>query len=186
MASKNTESRSWSAEPVSTLSGVSAGGTRERQLHKLGIYTVGDLLYHFPRSYQDRGDVRKIADEPDGEAHSYVLTVVTAPSAATIRRGMTLIKFRAADDSGTAEVTFFNQYYLKNTFPVGSRFRFYGKLSRERGGAKLSSPSFEPYTGGDMAGLLPVYPTTAGLSQKMISSLIKKAAENSAAFLLLF
>lgn len=120
-----------------------------------------------------------ISDEPDGEAHSYVLTVVTSPSVTTIRRGMTLIRFRAADESGTAEVTFFNQYYLKNTFPVGSRFRFYGKASRERGGVKLSSPSFEPYTGEDMAGLLPVYPTTAGLTQKMISSLIKKAAEKA-------
>ena len=52
-----------------------------------------------------------------------------------------------------------------------------GRAVRERGGVKLSSPSFEPYTGGDMAGLLPVYQTTAGLTQKMISSLVKKAAE---------
>ncbi len=167
----------WEGEPVSSLSGVGAGGVRERQLHKLGIYTVGDLVYHFPRSYQDRGDVRAVSEETDGEAHSYVLTVVTAPTVTTVRRGMTLLKFRAADEGGTAEITFFNQHYLKNTFPVGSRFRFYGRAVRERGGVKLSSPSFEPYTGGDMAGLLPVYPTTAGMTQKMISSLIKKAVE---------
>lgn len=167
----------WSQRPVSALAGVSEGGTRERQLRKLGIYTVGDLLYHFPRTYQDRGDVRRLSDDPDGEAHSYILTVVTAPSVTTIRRGMTLVRFRASDESGTAEITFFNQYYLKNTFTIGARFRFYGKVSRERGGCRLSSPAYEPFTGEELAVLLPVYPTTAGMTQKTISALVKKAAD---------
>ncbi len=171
----------WGCLPVSELSGVSVGGTRERQLHKLGICSLRDLLYHFPRDYEDRGDVRLITDEPDGEPHSYILTVVTSPSVMTIRRGMTLIRFRAQDvnGSGVCEITFFNQYYLKKTFPVGSRFRFYGRVTRERGGAKMASPAFEPFTGEDMGGLVPVYPTTAGLSQKMIRSLIKKAADKA-------
>lgn len=175
----------WSPRPVSALTGVSPGGTRERQLHKLGIYTVGDLLYHFPRTYQDRGDVRRLADvDPasgggDGEAHSYVLTVVTAPTIATVRRGMTIMKFRASDESGVCEITFFNQHYLKNTFPVGARFRFYGKVTRERGGIKMTAPAYEPFTGEEMAQLLPVYPTTTGMTQKMIASLVKKAADKA-------
>ena len=169
----------WSPRPVSALAGVSPGGTRERQLHKLGIYTVGDLLYHFPRDYQDRGDVRDVAAASDGEAHSYVLTVVTAPTVATIRRGMTLVRFRASDESGVCEITFFNQYYLKNTFPVGARFRFYGKMTYERGGYRMASPAYEPFTGEEMRTLLPVYPTTTGMTQKMISSLVKKAADKA-------
>ncbi len=162
--------------PVSALSGVAEGGAREKQLHKLGIFTVGDLISHYPRTYENRGDVRSIADEPDGEPHAYMMTVVTVPTVATPHRGMTLLKFRAADDTGTAEVIFFNQHYLKASFPVGARLRFYGKTIRERGGIKLYSPSFEA-AGADLLSLVPIYRTTAGLSRKVLVSLIKKASD---------
>lgn len=162
--------------PVSVLSGVAEGGAREKQLHKLGIYTAGDLLAHYPRAYEDRGDVRSITDEPDGEPHAYVMTVVTAATVTTPRRGMTLLKFRAADDSGTAEVCFFNQHYLKAAFPVGARMRFYGKTVRERNGIKLYSPSFDA-AGAELASLVPIYRTTEGLSRKVLVSLIKKASD---------
>lgn len=112
--------------PVSSLSGIAEGGAREKQLHRLGIFTVGDLLTHYPRGYEDRGDIRPVGSEPDGISHSYMLTVITAPSVTTPRRGMTILRFRASDESGSAEVCFFNQHYLKSSFPVGARFRFYG------------------------------------------------------------
>ncbi len=162
--------------PVSSISGVAEGGAREKQLHRLGIYTAGDLVTHYPRGYEDRGDVRPVADESDGIPHSYILTVITAPTVTTPRRGMTVLRFRAADDSGSAEVCFFNQHYLKPSFPVGSRFRFYGKTVRERGSVKLYSPAFEAF-GSEMQDLVPVYRTTEGLSQKMLVSLIGKATD---------
>ena len=161
--------------PVSALNGVSAGGRREEQLARLGIATVGELARHYPRSYQDRGDVRLVGEPPsDGEPHSYVLTVVTAPVTVTLRRSMTMTRFRASDESGTCEVVFFNQPYVRNSFPVGSRHRFYGRLTSERGGARLSSPSHEPFDANGPR-FLPVYPTTEGLSQKMIASLTAQA-----------
>ncbi len=160
--------------PVSALSGVAEGGTREKQLHKLGIFTVGELLMHYPRSYQDRGEIGNISDDPDGLPHSYVLTVVTMPKISMPKRGMTILKFRASDDSGSCEVGFFNQHYLKNSFPVGSRFRFYGKTTRERGGIKLYSPIAEPL-GAELLDLYPVYKRTDGLSAKMLTTLLKKA-----------
>ncbi len=162
--------------PVSSLSGVAEGGAREKQLHRLGIFTVGDLVTHYPRGYEDRGDLRPVGDEPDGMPHSYMLTVITAPTVTTPRRSMTILRFRAADDSGTAEVCFFNQHYLKPSFPVGARFRFYGKTVRERGGIKLYSPAFEAF-GSEMQDLVPVYRTTEGLSRKMLVSLIGKAKD---------
>ncbi len=162
--------------PVAALSGVAEGGAREKQLYKLGLFTVGELLTHYPRTYENRGDIRPIASEPDGEPHAYVLTVVTAPTVTTPYRGMTILKFRAADDSGTAEIVFFNQHYLKASFPVGARVRFYGKASRERGGIRLTSPSFDA-CGGELDELVPIYRTTDGLSRKMLISLIKKASD---------
>ncbi len=162
------------SSPVSALSGVAEGGAREKQLQKLGIFTVGDLISHFPRTYEDRGDVKSVTDTPDGEPHAYVMTVVTSPTVTTPRRGMTILKFRAADESGTAEICFFNQHYLKTSFPVGARMRFYGRTLYERGGIKLYSPSFEAM-GAELRELVPIYRTTAGLSRKVLVSLIKKA-----------
>ena len=167
---------------VTALRGVSEGGKRKEQLYKLGIATVGELARHYPRAYQDRGDVRHVNAEKDGEdendtasPHSYILTVVTSPSTVTLRRRMTMTRFRAADETGTCEVVFFNQPFIAKNFTVGARFRFYGRLTKERGGARLTSPSYEALTGEELPRYLPVYPTTEGLSQKMISGLVAQA-----------
>ncbi len=169
---------------VTALRGVSAGGRREEQLYRLGITTVGELVRHYPRAYQDRGDVRCVSDGADADdaPHSYILTVVTSPVTVTLRGRMTMTKFRAADDTGACEVVFFNQPYVRNTFTVGARFRFFGRLTHEKNGARLSSPSYEAVTGGegDLPRYLPVYPTTEGLSQKMISGLVAQAVAAAA------
>ena len=88
---------------VTALRGVSAGGRREEQLYRLGITTVGELVRHYPRAYQDRGDVRCVSDGADADdgAHSYILTVVTSPVTVTLRGRMTMTKFRAADETET-------------------------------------------------------------------------------------
>lgn len=159
---------------MSALSGIAEGGTRERQLQRLDIFTVGDLLSHYPYRYEDRGTILPVSSTPDGEPHAYILTVITVPTVASIKRKMTVLKFRAADDSGSCEITFFNQPYLKASFPVGSRFRFYGKVTHERGTFRLSSPAFDS-VGSEMKNIVPVYRRTDGLSANMLSSFIKKA-----------
>lgn len=163
------------SDPVTALSGVAAGGAREKQLHKLGIFTIYDLLTHYPRAYENRGDEKSLSDLPDGENHSYILTVVTSPVASYPRRGLSIVKFRASDGDKTAEITFFNQPYLKKSFSPGGKYRFYGKLTEERGSLRMTSPSFELYRDGGLESTVPIYPLTAGLTRNALSSLIKKA-----------
>lgn len=166
------------AAPLLRLPGV--GEKRAEQLARLGLHTVSDLLLHFPRAYENRGDVVSLAgtQEPAraGARQAVILTVSTAPRRSRLKNRMTLLKFRAFDDSGTCEVAFFNQDYLADSFPIGAVFRFFGRVERTGRGFSLTNPAFEPYTEGSaLPPLFPVYPLTEGLSNKLISGLIRQA-----------
>ena len=169
--------------PIGSLSGV--GNARIAAYAKLGISTVGDLIYHFPRAYENRGDVRLLCDTVSGVNCATVLTVSTEPKKSLIKGGykrMTLLKFRAFDDSGVCDITFFNQDYLKSTFPVGSSFRFYGKVERIGNRYSMTSPEYEPYSKyTELPPLVPVYPLTASISGKMISSHIAQVLDAATA-----
>ncbi len=167
---------------VGALYGV--GPARVRAFAKLGVLTVDDLLHHYPRAYEYRGDIKTLSTcRPEGKS-AVILTIATAPRLHNIKRGMSLLKFRAVEDSegerrgDVCEITFFNQNYLKDTFAVGERYRFYGKVERRGGSYTMTSPAYEPIVQGredELPSLLPVYPATEGLSQKQISSAVQLA-----------
>ena len=162
---------SYLTRSVSELKGV--GKTRAMQLSKLGISTVGDLIYYFPRAYEMRGNVRPVIELTADTPSSVILTVGTRVSSARLRSGRTIFKFKAFDDTGAVEVVFFNSPYVKDIFTVGSQFRFYGKFTRMKNQIQLISPKYEPYIDGvPLADYIPVYPLTEGLSSKIIDKLI--------------
>ena len=166
-----------SLSPVTVLPGV--GKTRAEAYLRLGIRTLSDLVNHFPRAYENRGDVRLLSDGPPDAKCAYVLTVATQPSLVRLRSHKSFLKFRAFDDSASCEVIFFNQDYLKSRFPVGSTWRFYGRLE-QKGYNKLTLPSpvFEPWTeGASLPPVFPVYRATEGLSQNQIAKDVFAALE---------
>ena len=159
---------------VRKLYGV--GQVRAATYARLGIETVGDLLLHYPRGYENRGDVRLLSETCDNVKSSVVLTVATEPRIARLKNRMTLVKFKAYDESGFCDITYFNQEYVKNIFPIGGEFRFYGRVQRSKNGYTMSSPAYEPYKDdSSLAPLIPVYPLTEGLSQKQIAKDMKAA-----------
>ncbi len=154
------------------------GEARAKALAKLGITTVGTLLYHFPRGYEFRGNVKALASVEAGETASFILTAATDVHNATLRRGMTISKLRAFDETGSAEITFFNQPYIKDTIVKGGEYRFFGKLTRERGKNILSSPTVEPMIEGrELPPLVAVYPLTTGVTHKMLAKLVATALD---------
>lgn len=159
---------------VSFVPGI--GAARAKALEKLGITTVKELLYHFPRGYQNRGNILSLLGCPDGTVGAFILTVATAPRSAQLKSRKTITKFSAYDDSGTCSVVFFNQPYVKDIFHVGTSFRFWGRLSYSSGRQELVSPVFEPFTdSSQLPDIVPVYPLTAGISQKLMSSFVHAA-----------
>lgn len=160
--------------PVSVLSGC--GKKRAELLKILGIENIGHLLRHFPRGYQNRGDVKSLDRSLVGETGAFVLTVSSAASSVRIPGGRTLTKCKAFDGEKSATLVFFNRPYIKDVLNVGCTYRFWGKLSEGKSGLELLPSIVEPVTEGrELKKLIPIYPLTEGLTQSFVSGLILTA-----------
>lgn len=153
------------------------GEQRAATLHKLGIDTLEDLLRWFPRDYQDRSRIRDLSTLEDGETACVLARVVTLPVLTHVRAGMSLVKFRIADDSGSAEVVYFNQPYVKKQILSGQERYFFGKFRRDGGHLQMQNPISERK---EQAGLVtgrivPVYPLTSGITQKALQTAVSAA-----------
>ncbi|MBR5559508.1 MAG: ATP-dependent DNA helicase RecG [Oscillospiraceae bacterium] len=142
------------------LKGV--GEKRAALYHKLGIETLADLLRHFPRGYLDLRSCPLSHEAPLGEACPLRLTLMTKGREQRIRKGLSVWKLTAADDSGLVHITFFNAKYTVEGLSVGSEYVFYGKLSGTLLRREMDSPQVFP---AQCKELLPLYPLTAGLTQ---------------------
>lgn len=166
--------------PVTVLKGV--GDARREALSRLGAETLGDLIRIFPRAYQNRGDIQTISVIRDrlknGEKGPFAaeLTVSTEPEVRMIRRGMVLLKVKAFDETGTAELTYFNMAYMKNVFHVGETFRFFGRFTCEYNRVQAANPIAERMDEAvPLRDIVPVYPLVQGLTQKVMAQLVGEA-----------
>ena len=86
--------KSMLSTPVTKLYGV--GKVRAEKYAKMGIDTVGALLEHYPRGYENRGDVRLLKDSYEESKTAVLLTIATEPKVARLKKRMTLLKFKAS------------------------------------------------------------------------------------------
>ncbi|MBR6557433.1 MAG: ATP-dependent DNA helicase RecG [Clostridia bacterium] len=160
--------------PITSLSGI--GEVRARAFARLGIYTVGDLLSHYPRSYQDRGNTKALCDGDPERDCSYILTVITEPQLRRIRGNMSILKFRASDNTGICEITYFNQPYYKNQIRHGAKIRFFGRVIKTKDIYKMNNPKPEAIVPGkDLQNIVPVYPLCEGLTGRIVSDAVTAA-----------
>ena len=164
--------------PVTVLYGVS--DARAALLGKLEIETVDDLVRHYPRGYENRGDIKKVCEIMPGQIASLILTVDSPLKSTRLPsrggRALTVQKVTASDDTGSVTLTFFNRDFLKNTLITGRTFRFYGPVSGGFLMPQMNSPSYEPYReGATLDNLVPIYPLTAGITGGIIQKLVKAA-----------
>ena len=165
---------------IETLHGI--GVKRAEAFKRLGVYTVGDLLRHFPRAYQNRGNVRLLSEGIEGESCSYLLTVGTQPRSATLKNRKVITKFRAFDESGTVEITYFNSRFLENCFRVGETHRFWGKIAKNGSRYTMTAPLHEVWVEEEsLPDFTPVYPAGAGLSQGLIAEAVEEVLSRFAA-----
>ncbi len=155
------------------------GEQRARSLARLGIATLGDLLNYFPRAYEDRTALRTIAEVLPEETVCIKAMVATEPRLTHVRRGMDLVKLRIVDDTGSAELTYFNQSYVRDQLHKGESYVFYGKV----GGSLLRKTMTNPiYEREDRAGvttgrILPIYKLTHGISNKLLLTAMECALD---------
>ena len=107
-------------QPVETVPGI--GAKRAEALARLGIETVRDLIFHFPRTYEDRRTISTIADLREGDTATISAEVVKAESV-RLRGRMGLARVTLRDASGTITAVWFGQTYLARVFKPGARAR---------------------------------------------------------------
>ena len=146
-----------------------------RHLEKLGVKTVGDLLWHFPVRYEDFSKIYKIAELEPGQQATIQGVIEEVHLRHSFRRSMNIVEGIIADDTGSIRAVWFNQPYLANVLKVGRTANFSGKVSiSDEGEVYLSHPAHEliresgtsqlKHTGR----LVPVYPETRGLTSRGI------------------
>ena len=151
--------------------------------NKLGVFNVRDLVSYFPRKYEDRSSFKPIALTCDGETVCINALAAEDARLVRIRRGLELVKFRVVDESGSVDITFFNQPYIKNNIHRGDCLNIYGKIIGVGGKRTMTNPVIEREgtVGGVTGRIVPVYRLTTGLSQKLIMSAVRQALDACAA-----
>lgn len=168
--------------PLTQLPGI--GAARGERLDKLGLHTVGDLLNHFPRNYEDRRQVYPIQTAPLGQKVCVRGMVAEWPQLARIRAGMELVRVRVVDSSGSLAITFFHQVYVEKVLKPGMEYIFYGILEEQGFRRVMNNPVFEPVgRQGHTGRILPVYALTAGISNHMLCGWMERALEQCGSLL---
>lgn len=158
------------SDNVTAISGV--GPKKAELLKKMNIHTVEDLLYLFPRKYEDRRHAVTIIEAPFNQDVLLETRVVTKQISGNPYGKKRLLRVLAEDNTGSVELLFFNGKYLADYFKPGQALTLFGNITLNNGRRQMVHPEF--HTTGDkddVRGLFPVYPLTDGLYQGQMRSM---------------
>jgi ATP-dependent DNA helicase RecG len=167
--------------PIRYLKGI--GPKKAKTLNNVGINTIEDLLYYFPRRYEDRTNFISISKLREGQTYTIKATVLAKGQRSSFRRrGFSIIEIAVGDDTGKISCVWFNQPYLKDYFKVGLTLILYGKIERYAGRLQMNSPEFEIVDADNEESLnigriVPIYSLPQGLTQRNFRKIIKYALD---------
>ena len=153
-------------DSVGVVRGI--GAKKQALLKKLSICTLHDAQAFYPRDYEDRTNIVPISELTDGQKAAIYAVVETAPETRRIRQGLELTRVRVCDNTGRLWLTYYNNPYGTSLLHVGSAYIFYGKIQRIGLVQNMVAPVSEPVRNGVLPPrrLYPIYPLTAGLTQR--------------------
>jgi ATP-dependent DNA helicase RecG len=177
--------------PVRYLKGV--GPNRAKTLKKLGIDTIEDLLYYFPRRYEDRTKFLPISQLKEGEFRTIKAQIIVSGERKSWRRkGFSILEVVVDDETGKIFCVWFNQPYLKEYFKVGNSIILYGRIERYSGRLQMNSPEFEIIDQGieehrpgieergeslHIGRIVPIYSLPEGITQRYFRQIINQMIE---------
>ncbi len=162
--------------PVTALQGV--GSQQAKRLARLGIRTIRDTLYFFPRHHDDYSQLKPINRIEYGEEVTIIAQVWDAGARAT-RGGSSLFKATLSDGTGFIEATWFNQPYLADRIKRGQQIVISSRVNEYLGRLCFNSPEWEPLEQELLhtARLVPVYPLTEGIHARWLRRLVKRTVD---------
>ena len=165
---------------VQFLKGV--GPERARILKKIGIETVGELITYFPFRHEDRARLKLFGQITHGE-EATVLAVVAEHQITFTRGGKPLLKILLEDGSGKATMVCFNQFYLKDSLPLGTSIVLHGKFERTFGDLQITNFTYEKLVGKEddlihTKRIVPIYQVTSKLNLRFLRTMIKRTLDS--------
>jgi len=162
-------------DPITILKGV--GPTKAKQFANLNIYTLQDLICHFPRGYEDRTKLVSIEKLEVDVPACFKAMVMNTPRTTHIRKGLDLTKVQVADHTARLNLTFFNNKYAAEQLQYGREYIFYGAVSGDFIGYNMTNPVFEALDSQPVTTrrVLPIYPLTAGLTNAAMLKSVRQA-----------
>ncbi len=166
--------------PIQYIKGV--GPKRAKVFNKLGIKTVEDLFYYFPRRYEDRTKFLSISEIKEGEFQTIKAQVLArAQRQSWRRRRFNILEVVVADNTGKISCVWFNQPYLKEYFLPGTAVILHGKAEHYGNKLQMNSPEFEIIEPGQellsLNRIVPVYSLPEGMTQRYFRQFIKCALD---------
>lgn len=160
------------SDKVSVLKGV--GEKTEKHLNKLGIFTIGNLLEHYPRNYDIYSAPVKIQCLTDGKKDAVAVKITKKPDVVTLRR-LQVVTLEVADGTGSLSLKWYNAPYLRNTLQVGETYVFRGKVTQKGRKLNMEQPEVLTYTEymNKLDFMQPIYPLTEGVTNNLLVKLVK-------------
>ena len=163
------------SDPITILRGV--GPTKAKQFAALNIFTLEDLICHFPRAYEDRTRLLTVSQLEVDTPACFKAMVMNTPRTSHIRKGLDLTKVQVADHTARLSLTFFNNKFAAEQLQYGKEYIFYGAVSGDFIGYNMTNPIFETLDSQPVTTrrVLPIYPLTAGLSNAAMLKAVRQA-----------
>ena len=163
------------SDPVTILKGV--GPTRAKQFANLNIFTLRDLICHFPRGYEDRTRLVPIKKLEVDVPACFRAMVMNTPRTSHVRKGLDITKVQVADHTARLSLTFFNNRYAAEQLQYGREYIFYGAVTGDFIGYNMTNPVFEEPNSQPVTTrrVLPIYPLTAGLTNSALLKAVRQA-----------
>jgi len=169
--------------PIQYLKGI--GPKKAKLFERLGIINVEDLLYYFPKRYEDRSRFESISNLKEGEFQTIKAEVLVKGERRSFkRRRFSLFEVVVSDHTDKIFCLWFNQPYLKDLFKVGQKVILYGKVEKYTNRLQMNSPDFEFIDSAEsdkdslnMGRIVPIYTLTEGLTQRPVRGIIKSALD---------
>ena len=163
------------SDPITMLRGI--GPAKAKLFQALNIFTLEDLICHFPRGYEDRTRLITLDELEADKPACFRAMVMSTPRTHHIRQGLDLTKVTVADHSGRLNLTFFNSRFAAENLEYGREYIFYGTLTGDFTGYGMTNPVFESPDSLAVTTrrVLPIYPLTAGLTNQAVLKAVRQA-----------
>ncbi|HEX6269828.1 MAG TPA: ATP-dependent DNA helicase RecG [Anaerolineales bacterium] len=162
---------------LTVLQGV--GPRHAETLGKLGLHTLGDMLYYYPRRYDDYSQLKPIKDLVYGEQITVIGTIQSV-NTRPIRGGKaSIVEVIISDGTGGLRLSYFNQPWLTNRFKGGDAISVSGKIDQYLGRLVMNSPDWESVEVESLHTnrIVPIYSLTERVTQKWLRGLMKQVVE---------